>query len=104
MWYPLAYTAKVVIVAYRVRGAPTGRLIDARIRAQQRAGLPPVGIQLQVAGKAVTWTTYGLAPTPSSMEYLYAREDVLFRVIDGVELQEGADPPGDTVLAIEALP
>ena len=89
---------------HRVRGAPTSGLIDARIGAQQREGFQPAGIELRVAGKAVTWAVYGAIPSSGTMEYLYAHDDVLYRVVDGVELQEGGAPPSDTALAIEALP
>jgi hypothetical protein len=52
----------------------------------------------------VTWASYSYLPTVATMEYLYARDDVLFRVVDGVDLQPGVVTPADTVLAIEALP
>jgi len=94
----------VVIVAYRVRGIATGRLIPARLDSLQRDGLPRMAREMTVAGKAVTWANYSLLPSAATMEYLYARDDVLFRVIDGVDIQTGVVTPVDTVLAIEALP
>ena len=100
----LADFPRVGIVAYRVRGVATERLIPARLASMQREEFPDMSTELTVAGKPVTWATYSLLPNPTTMEYLYAHDDVLFRVIDEVDLQPGVAPPADTVLAIEALP
>ena len=106
----VAGSPKVVIVAYRARGVATARLIPARLDSLHQGWLPMFSAQgttvqeMTVAGKAVTWATYDYLPSPATMEYLYAHEDVLFRVVDGVELLPGVAVPADTVLAIEALP
>jgi hypothetical protein len=100
----LAGFPKVVIVAYRVRGVATDRLIAARVGSLQRDGFPRVAVELTIADRAVTWATYSILPSAGTMEYLYAYNDVLFRIVDGVDRQPGTVTPPDTVLAIGALP
>jgi hypothetical protein len=94
----------VAILAYRVRGAATERLIPARLESLHREGLPDMATELTIAGKPITWASYGAFPSATTMEYLYADGDVLFRVIDGVERVAGVATPPDTVLAIDSLP
>ena len=95
---------RVAIVAYRARGVATDALIPARIEAMRHDTWPGVFVELTIDGKDVTWAAYSPLPSVPTMEYLYAREDVLFRVIDEVRREQGSETPPDTVLAIEALP
>lgn len=95
---------KVLIVAMRVRGAATNRLVQARLDSYRAGSFSAQSETVTVKGRAVTWAIYGF-PTAGTMEYLYAHDDVLFRIVDGVERTPGSPTtPPDTVLAIEALP
>lgn len=99
-----ANAPKVVIAAYRVAGVATDRLVEARLTSLQREDMPRMAAEMHVGGKSVTWANYSFLPSPGSMEYLYATGDVLFRIIDGVDLKPGVSVPADTSLAVEGLP
>lgn len=95
----------VQIIAIQFPGLATEQLIPARLKAGGHSGhrpVPPEVKTLRAGDEQVTWVQWWpLFPEANQVEYLYARDDVLY-IINGL-LPDADTAPADVSLAIEAL-
>jgi hypothetical protein len=95
----------VQIIAIQFPGLDSDLLIPARLKggghSSDRA-IPPEVRTLSAGAETVAWVQWlPLFPEANQVEYLYARDDVLY-IINGL-LPDGDKAPVDVTLAVEAL-
>jgi hypothetical protein len=95
----------VQIIALQFPGLATKKLIPSRLKAgghSDHRPVPPDVRALRAGDEEVTWVQWmPLFPEANQVEYLFARNDVLY-IINGL-LPEGDVAPADVTLAVEAL-
>jgi hypothetical protein len=95
----VAESSAPAVIAYRIRGSSTDRLVPARIAAGGFTGHQHAMFALPVIVGRRSVTFFPMFIPPSNGEYLFAEDDVLFDVLGPPPAEDGTIP----ALVVEAF-